>query len=75
MPDEVVARLELAGDELRVLLEVDTFHRRVGREPRPVEDGKLEPLGQWELSPPGCVASHDTSVNEEETFHRADYSV
>jgi hypothetical protein len=67
--DEMVARLEQSGYQLRVLLEVDTLHGRARRKPRPVEDHELEAIGERLLSPPCQGAVRDAPVNEHEPFH------
>ena len=68
--DEVVARLEQAGDELRVLGEVDAVDRRIRREARTFHHDQLEALGERGLCAPRSPSTDDTAVDEDETLHR-----
>ena len=70
VPDEVVAGLEQAGDELGVRVEVDPIDGRIGREPRPVEHEQLEALGQRAPARSTSPAADDAAVNEHEPLHR-----
>jgi hypothetical protein len=70
MPDEVVTRLDQAGHEDRVRLEVDALDVGVGCEPRTLQDDELEAIGQRALSRPGASPADDAAVDEDDSLHQ-----
>lgn len=71
MPDEVIAWAEEACNEAGVIVEIDTFNRRVWRKAGTVEDQELEPLAEWQLTAPGRTSANDAPVDEHEPLHGA----
>jgi hypothetical protein len=70
MADEVVTRLEEAGHENGVRLEVDALHVGVRCEPWTLHDDELEAIGQRALSRPGASPADDAAVDEDDPLHQ-----
>ena len=60
---------QLAGDQLRMLLEVHARDGWFRREARTVDDQELETIVQRQLSAPGRVTAHHAPVDEDEALH------